>query len=322
VTALAARHLVHGLRVASPVPLAAGPADCAPSDLVLTPVAGTPAVPQGRVLAEVDEGPGRRRHALVAVDDVVHLHLVDAATLTFRPGVEVVELRVDPALPAQLLPVLLAGPGLVAAAILRGHALLHASAVLVPELDGAVAFTGPPGSGKSTLARLLSGPGHPLLSDDALRVDTDDPGAPAVVHRGTTASRLRARTDELARLTGSRADVTGDGRGALTADEAAPATAPLRLVVLPRLAAQLDEIRVVPLSPAAALPALASATPLEGLRDHALLRRQFALAASLVAAVPVVELWVPWSGAALDAGLATSLRAHLSAAPTAERVVV
>ncbi|MRR12527.1 hypothetical protein EG835_08705, partial [bacterium] len=56
---------------------------------------------------------------------------------------------------------------------LRGHVVLHASAVEAG--GGAVAFVGESGIGKSTLARELGALGCRVLSDDLLRVEPRGP---------------------------------------------------------------------------------------------------------------------------------------------------
>lgn len=308
-------YLLHGLRITSPVPIGAVSSDGTP-DLHLKRHDGPPDAPGPVVLAAADDGPGRRRHVLSeCAEGRAVLSLTGAASVAFRTGSARAELRTAPGVSDELLSVLVAGPVAVAAAALAGHAVLHASAVLLPEADGAVAFAGPSGSGKSSLARLLSGAGRHLLSDDALRIDPPPAGSQTVtVHRGTTGSRLRGRADELGRLVQtSGVGVAADGRHVLEDRRPpGPPTAPLRLVVLPRLTADVAAPRLSRVPGAAALPVLAAGSALDGLSAPSLLRRQFEAAAEVVRSVPVVELWLPWHpGVPLTASLQDDLRGML-----------
>lgn len=65
---------------------------------------------------------------------------------------------------------------------LRGHVVLHTSAILVGE--AAVLFCGPSGAGKSTLAAALGQHGFPLLSDDLCAIDLAGEGPPLVYPDG------------------------------------------------------------------------------------------------------------------------------------------
>ncbi len=146
----------------------------------------------------------------------------------------------------------------------RGLQLTHAAAVAGPA--GCVLLAGPSGAGKSStaLACLGSKLGH--LSDDFCLVEA---GEPAVAH--ALYSSVKAFPDTLARLglPGAMVDepVREDGDKAVVflhrhRPEALVASAPVRAVVVPRIAAGRDS-RVVPATPGEALAALAASTMLQ-----------------------------------------------------------
>lgn len=91
---------------------------------------------------------------------------------------------------AQVLP-------LVAA--LRGHELLHASAVA--DDQGALAFAGASGSGKSSIALAMAVEGLELLADDVLALSTTPDGS-VMAHPGAASMAMRATERELVALAG------------------------------------------------------------------------------------------------------------------------
>jgi hypothetical protein len=72
--------------------------------------------------------------------------------------------------------VVLGGMGLATVLMLRGHLLLHASAVVRGRGGGRGGRQ--VGMGKSTVATLLCGSGALMVTDDVLRVDLDEPAGP------------------------------------------------------------------------------------------------------------------------------------------------
>lgn len=287
--------LVHGLLVRSDHPLPAPQAPERPPggpepepDLTITwatPREVPDDAPVGRLVAELESG--WWRSAVVAHEA--------GWTLWFR-GVGQVEL--DPALRTavvvrvpgprgDVVDVLVAGFVLATVLQLRGHLVLHASAV---EHEGrALAVVGASGRGKSTLATLLCSDGALLVADDVLRVDLDD--GPAV-RLGATATRLRPKAASLAAAHG--ASETADHRLAV---ELAPSTldpCPLAVVLLPRPRRDVHEVLVVRQRGAAALTSLLAAPRILGWRDAGGLATQMRQLSRLVAAVPVLEAHVPW----------------------------
>jgi hypothetical protein len=308
---VSSRHLVHGLVVDSPVPLAAGPTD--PTDPDAHPdlrvhlrVATLPPM-LGKVLAVSSTGQSaggtttlvRTSAGEVAIrlSDVLHaVTSGDELVVTVVPGAS-----------RERLGMLLSGPVLSALVTARGHLVLHGSAVSLG--DGAVAFVGPTGAGKSTLAWLLARRGE-LLSDDALRVTVV--GGHAVAHRGTTRTRLRKPLNS--GLPGWMVlSVAPDGRLLPPAGRAAPGSAPLRLVVVPSLSPQHTELRAVVVPGAEAAVRLCSLLAVRGVADDRLRATSFRRCVSLASVVPVVHLEVPWDGRPseeLGEGLASLVAAY------------
>jgi hypothetical protein len=303
------RHGLHGLLVDSPVPLAAGPATAegGPPDLVIAWRRGRLPAARGPVLARVDDA--GRRSTLVSAGGSARLLLHDTLCADLHADGRV-EVTAAAHVGEGLLAALLSGPVVAAAAVWRGHPLLHASAVCLPE--GVIGFVGPTGAGKSTLARLLTAPGRRLFSDDALRLDAG--GSGVVAHRGTTSSRLRDHVSDLDTLASGRAvAVSADGRWVVTDEATAPGRAELAGLVVPLLSPGYAEVRARPATPASALVALSSAPALAGMSDPALRRTHFDLAGAVASAVPVVLLEVPWLGAR-HPDLAADVLAALGAA--------
>jgi hypothetical protein len=304
------RHRLHGLIVDSPVPLAAGPApaDASPPDIVISWRRGRLRAARGPVLARVDDV--GRRTTLVSDGGSARLLLHDTLHADLHADGRV-EVTAASHVGEGLLALLLSGPVLAATTVWRGHPLLHASAVALPQ--GVVGFVGPSGAGKSTVARLLMGPGRSLFSDDALRLDSGASGA--VAHRGTTSSRLRDHVSDLDALSsGGVVAVSADGRWLVTDEVDAPDCAPLAALVVPLLSPAYTEVRVRPAAPASALVALSSASALPGMAGPALRRAHFALAGAVASVVPVTLLELPWFGAR-HGGLAEDVLTALDAVP-------
>ena len=102
----------------------------------------------------------------------VCLRYNDTAVIRIRDGrhidIEIVEGADDRAVRLLLL-----GPALAVLLHQRGLLVLHASAVAFA--SGVAAFVADKGEGKSTLAAALHARGHPLVADDLLAVQLDDP---------------------------------------------------------------------------------------------------------------------------------------------------
>ena len=123
----------------------------------------------------VDLPPGRGNPdatLLWATPTDVCLRYSDAGVFRIRDGGHI---DVDPVEGAddRAVRLLLLGPALAVLLHQRGLLVLHASAVAF--VAGVAAFVADKGEGKSTLAATLHARGHPLVADDLLAVQLDDP---------------------------------------------------------------------------------------------------------------------------------------------------
>ena len=176
----------------------------------------------------------------------------------------------------------------------RGHVVLHASAVVLP--DGrALAFAGPAGSGKSSLAAAFALAGGRILTDDCLPIRPTSGGWSAV----PSYPGLRLWPDMLRPLAADRhvlADVahyTGKKRLTGSALPFASGAAPLSAVYILRRRGSRAALAVSLLARAPAILKLVSLSYLLDHQDRKALARSFDQLARLTAAVPVRELELP-----------------------------
>lgn len=174
---------------------------------------------------------------------------------------------------------------------LRGHPVLHASAV---EMNGtALAFVGSSGQGKSTMAALQCSDGAALITDDVLRVDLD--GTVPRCHLGATELRLRtgSSADELSgSAAGTRSSV--DGRHVLRLPASARDLPPLAAMVIPMPDKDGGDLHIERVPPAEALFAVLSLGRLYGWADTSVVKSHFQLVSELVSVTPVFVARVPW----------------------------
>ena len=186
---------LHGLRVASVVPLGVPESDQTKVDLELHrgAAAAVPAAPPpGEVIREFTWGEGNGV-ACSRDEDGYLLRFYSTCDFRLDSALRAVEIRPDPELDPGLLAPLLEGPVLSTILALEGECVLHASAV---EVGGrALAFIGGSGRGKSTLAALICLGGASLVSDDVLRVDLS--GEEARCFPGGRRTRLRSNAAAL-----------------------------------------------------------------------------------------------------------------------------
>lgn len=282
-----------GLRIRSDLPLAArvveGPADAA---VVAGGVRDVPwERPSTEVIAErvVDGIPwytfARRGRGTVARFYGLADFEIDA------DGRRLVYHR-DPAADPELLAILVAGTLTAYLLSTAGTLVLHASAVQTA--TGALAFAGPSGQGKTTIATLLCAEGFPLVSDDLLPVTPEADGVWCVP--SGIELRVREKAGELVERFGAATARrrTVDERSAVAARTTTAERLPLRAVVVPWPDRQSDRVRARPLGAGEAAFTLARFQRVEGWTGSEERRRQFDTVAALVAAVPVLEVHVPW----------------------------
>lgn len=300
----------YGLRIESAVPLPLPAASPGRPDLVLRRGEDREVPherPPGARLAEV----GRPNHTIFYI-----LSRNETHTILRYPGLcdfvgdsafSRITIHLHPGADEGLLPVLIAGALLAIHLMLRQELVLHASAV---EVDGqALAFVGRSGMGKSTLATALCTLGHPLVTDDLLRVD-----AGLSTYPGATETRLRPNARELA---GDAGYETADGRLALRPRELVTGPLPLGACVIPLPHRDVTKVTARRLRPIEALLRLSSYPRVLGWTDTTTMAAAFQSVGDLVERVPVFEAKIPWGPPFPDdvlAGLLTLTSRHRSAA--------
>lgn len=162
------RYNVLGLAVESQLTLSAAEAE-SPSRFRIRIAGGKPpcALP-GSPLARRDAGAAS--HVIQRAEGGYLMSFSTHASFFVDEDLTRMDVYFGPTGTLELVSLLVIGIGLSFVATLDGGLVLHASAVLGP--SGLVAFVGPSGTGKTTTAALVARRGHPVVSDDALRVDS------------------------------------------------------------------------------------------------------------------------------------------------------
>ena len=219
----------------------------------------------------------------------------------FRLSKDLRRLRVDAQPEAEpLVPILLAGTVLAAVLSLRGHGVLHASAI--HEAGWTLAIVGASGQGKSTLAALFCAAGAELVSDDLLRVEIQN-GRPRC-YTGAAQIRLRPKAAALASLAPASTRVpTADGRVSLTVTSVSGPILDLDAVLVPS-PSRTEPLSVRRLTKRDALVALLAYPRVLGWQTIEPVREHFAVCAALAESVPVFAGHDP-VGPALSAGSRT-----------------
>jgi hypothetical protein len=273
------------------------------------------ALPSGELLAAQDRDGGGPLYRLATTGARTVLRYPGVCEFTGDALLSDVVFHLDPAADPGLVPVLAAGALVAVHLRLCGALVLHASAVAVD--DRGLAFVGSSGMGKSTVASALAAAGHPLVSDDVLRVTLTAPAGP-LTHRGSTESRLRPS----ARVLADRADpahvrLTADDRLALRLPAYREPDLPFAACVVPLPHRDGPELVLEQLAPTGALLWLLRFPRVVGWLDPAGSAREFQALGDLVERVPVYLARIPW-GLPFAPGLLDEL-AGLAAAPSVQR---
>jgi len=162
-----ADYLIAGLVVRSAIPL---PAPAAPAG-------ATPdvTVSEGRVSPAAHPSAEDARLMVEGVESDLRLRWPEIVSMRIEGGRSITVARDAGVATAAVAPLVL-GVGFGLLLHQRGRLVLHASAVALPM--GAVAFIGWKGAGKSTAAGAMLRRGHPVVTDDALPIETTGAGAP------------------------------------------------------------------------------------------------------------------------------------------------
>lgn len=273
----------------------------------------------GTVLAHVDHGEGSaltvaQSEGVASIGPpVVNVCFHGVATAAIDRETSRVRLRLAPHVDPALASVLISGTLLSVVLTLRGHPVMHASAVVVGEGDEqvAVGIVGRSGMGKSTMATLLCRDGAKLLADDVLRTDLLADGS-VRAWPGATATRLRPAAEALAKDTGIRVTTTSDGRYATNLALAPAGAVPLVALVVPGPDREADHVQMRALGSVEALIALLSFPRLLGWSDLATSGVAHHHWGELARRVPVVSARVPW-GPPFAPGLGADLLAGIEA---------
>ncbi len=290
---------LHGLAIASDVPLDAWEVERAPgTTIVAHPTRPIPTEqPAGTLLSHIDavDGDGRRLLSVVQVVGGFLLRYHGLAEFAVSPDLSSVSLALDPSAPEEMGS-LIAGAGLGAFLVTMGADIaLHAGAFRLG--NQVVAIVGDTGFGKSTLATLACASGAELVTDDTLRVGVDEPEV--WCYPGSRSVRLRTSAAGRAGLFPLLpARTSPDHRAVLELARSLPeggplVRLPLAAVVLPDPEGGCKDRRLRRLSPQAALARLLPCGRMWNVIDPAVQARHFAACAVMARSVPAYSLSPP-----------------------------
>ena len=283
-------YTVHGLRVRSEIslPLRQSSEERQP-DIDIRRAGSVPVPddpPAGASYGSLGEAPSREWWTLD--DETWRIRIAGCCELRIGPPWCGVEVDVDPGGSADVIADRVLKTGVLFALERQGRHVLHASAVRIRDVT--IALVGPSGSGKSTLAALLCADGAALVSDDQLRIEFPD-DEEVICQPGVNSIRLRPQVQEVASLLGHGGRPSWDGR--TTVMPGVVVVEPQRLDVLafPVVAAEPEDPRVAPLSPAEAMLALVRtrATP----RVRSWVHARFHANANVVERLPAFRIRLP-----------------------------
>lgn len=299
---------VYGLNIDSELPLHERRPHQGETDLVIRlgdPMASTDEEPEGRRLLEV--AVDQQYFAAFETSTGYLLRFHGTCDFQIDSELRTVTAHVLPGTDLDRVSVLAAGTALSFVLIMRGHAVLHASAVQFG--DAALAFVGRSGMGKSTMATLMCADGARLITDDVLRLDLDK--TPPTCSLGPTELRLRKAAAELSQNFSATPEtrLTGDDRDALRVLSAVTDDLPLCGIVIPVPDHEDTSCKpeVVRLTPKVAMLHLLQYPRIAGWEDLAVLDRQFDEVARVVESVPVYAARMPW-GPPFPPGMAATVR--------------
>ena len=195
------------------------------------------------------------------------------------------------------VPIIAAGTVVAFVMSMRGKCVVHGSAVDLGAGRGAIAFAGISGQGKSTMAAIMCAAGGLLVTDDVMAVGVErsaEGRLRAVADRGGHELRLRPKAQLFAEIFDPSARNTVDDRKAAAPPRSTGKTIELEAIAIPWPVRDSDQVVARRLGAGEASMALAKYNRIDGWRDPAMLKRQFADAVAIAEAVPVFELKVPW----------------------------
>jgi len=289
-------------------PVAAG--DDASVDLTVTlgpPTSGTSAALDGAVLERSASPGGQLLYSAAMTEGATVFRVHGIGDILFSVDFARADVHLERSSDLGLLVVMMAGMVPAFWLMARNEVVLHSSAVYA---DGVtVAFVGNSGMGKSTLAMLCCAAGAQVVADDLLRVTWEADEAWWI--GGTSELRLRPGAWALLEdsLEGAYARATADGRRAVAPPVADVASGRLDLIVVPQLDRSATAVTVAEVPKRDALVLLSQFPRLQGWRDPARVRAQFAAMAAIARTVPVRRATVPW-GPPFDPRIGRQLLDH------------
>lgn len=299
-------HLMHGLRVRTDLPLHHARPAVGEPDLDLFTGLDRPIpddAPRGTAVAML-RAQDRPLYTVTRHDAGYVLRFHRTCDVEISPDLRVARVHVDPTADRGLTAVVATGLLVSCVLMLRGHLVLHASAV---DSGGeTVAFVARSGHGKSTLATLAIAAGARFVTDDVLRIDSIAGRQHARL--GATETRLRRPAAEacLPRDGSMRSRRTADGRSAVGVPLSELDPLPLAAVVLPVASRRASSITLTHLSPSEALISLSACPRVLGWSDPQTRGEQFTALAAMTATVPVLRAVLPW-GPPFDPGMVRDL---------------
>ncbi len=282
---------LHGLLVSSEMPIDADEAQVAAPDVhirwgVRRPIPDD--APDGEPVAVMEQP--ARSWLTIRQDRGYTVRASDLCEFDIDAGLRMITAHLPPGADEGVAALLIGGV-LSTVLALRGHTVLHASAVQVEA--GVVAFVGDSGTGKSTVAALCCAAGARLVSDDVLRVERD--GNAGWCYSGSRELRLRAQAAGLAEAIGSAGTrSTIDNRLAVAPAPAGPGRLPLAAIVVPLPDHRGDDLEIRRLRGVQALVELVRHPRTVGWIETEIVQRDFHMLAALADVVPVVRVRLPW----------------------------
>jgi hypothetical protein len=289
------QYLCAGLTVLSQFPLAAPEATGRPDVVVVDGGKRSipPEQPSDDVVAEYDLD-GKRRYTIARTPTGVIVRFYGFVDFEIDAAHRHVTCFRSPGTESEMVSIMIIGALVAYLSSVKGHLVLHASAV---EIDGrALAVVGNSGQGKSTVATLLCGEGFPLVTDDVLPIEVDEERAGLRCIPGGIELRVRQKSENVIErfapaLPGR---LTVDGRLALTPPRTSARRLPLGAIVTPECDRTATGIDLRRLGPGEAAMILTRNLRITGWRAPDELRRQFRLVMRTVACTPVLALRLPW----------------------------
>jgi hypothetical protein len=248
--------------------------------------------PAGRLMVSPRCVEARERpYALVETDDEYVLRNFGFFEAHIAKTFDRITCWADPSVPAEMVPVLITGNLMNFVMWLEGDIGLHASTVLHGEQ--LIAVMGFRNMGKSTTASALVGAGCTFFGDDLLRVTIGDP---IIGHRGTPAARLRTTAWQLGPdLPGSFSDdLTVDGRRNLTFALPERTTAPLGVVVVPKIDREAETVSLERVSAPKAVELYHRLARINGVTDARLVSTYLDASVALAERIPMVIATLPF----------------------------